>query len=247
MKPPETQPPGREPGTQAGFQPTRWTLVLQGREGAAEALEGLCRAYWRPLYSFLRRQGTSPPDAEDLTQGFLADLLAREALAQVRPERGKFRSFLLVALQNYTSDQRDRAAALKRGGGQPVLSLDVQDEEHHYALEPADRLDPAKLFDRRWAMTLIETVTNRLAASYAAQGKQRLYDELHSFLLDKKGEVSHAVVAARLGLQESTIGVEVHRLRQRFRELCRREIADTVPSLDQVEEEMRHLFLALRA
>jgi len=238
--------------TGAGFQSTLWSTVLAAGQQddstqARAALEKLCRTYWRPLYAFLRRQGTNPHDAEDLTQGFFELLFEKEALAQIRREKGKFRSFLLASLRHFVCDQRDNANAQKRGGGKPVFSLDVRDEEGQYLLEPADPLDPEKMFDRRWARTLIETVVDRLAADYAAKHKQRLYTEIHPFLLEKKTGVSQAEVAVRLGVKEVTVGVEVHRLRQRFRELCRQEIANTVATPEQVDEEMRHLFMALRA
>jgi RNA polymerase sigma-70 factor (ECF subfamily) len=181
-----------------------------------------------------------------LTQGFFEFLLENDALAQIRREKGKFRSFLLASLRNFVCDQRDKARAQKRGGQSPVLSLDVQDEEGHYLLEPADDLDPEKVYDRRWARTLIEVVLKSLAADYDTRGKQLLYEQIHGFLLDKKVGSSQAEIAARLGIKEATVGVEVHRLKQRFRELCRQEIAETVATPDQMEDEMRHLFQALR-
>jgi len=239
------------PATGAGFETTLWSTVLAAGQQddstrARDSLEKLCRIYWRPLYSFLRRQGTNPHDAEDLTQGFFASLLQKDALAQVRREKGRFRSFLLASLKNYASDERDKASAQKRGGGKPVLSLDVQDEENQYVVEPADQLDPAKLYDRRWAQTIIAVVVSRLKTDYALRGKSQLYAEISRFLFDKKTDVTREEVARRLGIAVATVDVEVHRLKKLFGEVLRDEVAHTVSSSAEVEEELKHLLASLQ-
>ncbi len=230
------------------FATTHWSVVLSAGdqhtpEGTA-ALEQLCRTYWYPLYAYVRRDGHSPADAQDLTQEFFAGLLARKSLTQVSPEKGKFRSFLLAALRHSLADQRDRARALKRGGGVEVLSLDAQEAEGRYRLEPVDRLDAEKIYERRWAMTLLKQALDRLRAESAAAGKAQWFERLRSFLTGESGFTS-AETAAELGLTDTAFRGAVYRLRQRYRELVREEIAHTVSDPSETEEEIRHLIAVI--
>jgi RNA polymerase sigma factor (sigma-70 family) len=211
---------------------------------AGRALEELCRTYWYPLYAYVRRRGHSPHEAEDLTQEFFARLLAKNYLADVDREKGKFRSFLLASLKHFLANEWDRAQAAKRGGGQPHLSLDAQTAETRYQAEPADDLTPEKLLERQWALALLDQVLARLQAEFVADSKEKQFDELKLWLTEGKGATSYAVVAARLGTTEGAAKVAVHRLRRRYRELLRDEISHTVTTPAEIEEEIRHLFAA---
>jgi RNA polymerase sigma-70 factor (ECF subfamily) len=211
---------------------------------AGRALEELCRAYWYPLYAYVRRRGHSPHEAEDLTQEFFARLLAKNYLADVDREKGKFRSFLLASLKHFLANEWDRARAAKRGGGQPHLSLDVQTAETRYRSEPADDLTPEKLLERQWALALLDQVLARLRAEFAADGQEKQFDELKVWLTEGKGATSYAAVAATLGTTEGAAKVAVHRLRRRYRELLREEISHTVATPAEIDEEIRHLFAA---
>lgn len=243
--------PTAAPGTNAQFRETHWSVVIAAAnpesERAQAAMETLCRTYWYPIYAFLRRQGRPPEQAKDLTQEFFVHLLEKQTLARAQRERGKFRTFLLTVLRNLVSDLRQKEHAQKRGGGREIVSLDADEAEQRFAREPATDLDPEKIFSRRWAMTVLETVLARLAADYAARGKQALYEQIQDLLLDKKGAVSQGEIAARLGLKEGTINSEVSRMRQRFRELFRAEIAATVSDPAQIDEEARDLFAILQS
>jgi RNA polymerase sigma factor (sigma-70 family) len=226
------------------FATTHWSVVLAAANeetpGATAALERLCRTYWYPLYAYVRREGHSPADAQDLTQEFFARLLARNSLSQVAPEKGKFRSFLLAVLRHFLSDQRDRVRAAKRGGGMEILSLDAQEAEDRYRLEPVERLDAEKIYERRWAMTLLEQAVNRLREELAAAGKAELFERLQSFVAGDR-EVTCIEVATELGLSESAVKSAVHRLRQRYRELVREEIAHTVADPAEIDAEICYL------
>jgi RNA polymerase sigma factor (sigma-70 family) len=200
----------------------------------------LCRTYWYPLYAYVRREGHAPEEAQDLTQEFFARLLARNSLAQVAPEKGKFRSFLLAALRHFLSDQRDRARAVKRGGGAELLSLDAQEAEERYRLEPAEQLDAEKIYQRRWAMTLLGQALTRLRDENIAAGKAQWFERLRDFVAGDN-EVSCGETATQLGLTESAVKSAVHRLRQRYRELVREEIAHTVAEPAEIEPEIRYL------
>ena len=229
------------------FPFTRWTLVAaaQGEAPAADdALEALCRAYWYPLYAFVRRSGHAPHEAEDLTQAFFARLLAKHDLAAVDREKGRFRSFLLAALQHFLANERDRARAQKRGGGRTPLSLDIADAETRYQLEPADPLTPEKLFDRQWAQALLAHVLAALEGEAAAEGRSAQFEALKPFLAVGSGAISHAEAAARLRVTEGAAKVAVHRLRRRYRDRLRAEIARTVASPEQIDDELRALFAA---
>ncbi len=226
------------------FPTTHWSAVLAAGKHespqAAEALEKLCRTYWYPLYAYVRRSGHSPEDAQDLTQGFLACLLARDSFAQVGPQKGKFRSFLLTALRHFLSDQWSQARAVKRGGGAAVLSLDALEAEGRYRLEPVERLDAEKVYERRWAMTLLEQALNRLREEATAAGKTNLFEALES-LVAGESDVSCGEVAVKLGLTEGAVKSALHRLRERYRALVCEEIAHTVAEPAEIEAEVRYL------
>ena len=211
---------------------------------AQAALEQLCQTYWYPLYAYVRRRGWSPEDAEDATQGFFARLLELSSLAGVRREKGKFRSFLLASLNHYLSDERDRARAQKRGGDR-VISLEANAAETRFGREPADPSTPEKIFERQWALTLLETVVNRLQREYESAGKGALFMSLRFSIMGEKSEMSYRELAAETGLSEEALRVAAHRLRHRYRQLLRQEIAQTVASPGEVEDEIRQLFRAL--
>ena len=222
-------------------------MLAAGRRSTAQsdhALEELCRAYWYPLYAYVRRHGHSKEDAEDLAQGFFAAFLKRNYLEDVRSEKGRFRAFLLAALKHYLANEYDRASRQKRGGGLAPLSLDWQDADTRYQIDPPDQLSPDKLYDRAWAVTLLEQVINRLRAECAADGKAAVFEQLKSFLTAGKRDIPYAEAAARAGLTEGAARVAVHRLRKRYRELLRAEIAQTLSNPADLEEEMRALFRA---
>jgi len=233
------------------FAATRWSLVLAaaGRgsaDGAAagtsasrRALEELIRAYWFPLYAFVRRQGHGPSQAEDLTQGFFAHLLENEGLTTVDRSKGKFRSFLLAALKHFVADQRDKAHAAKRGSGRKAVSLDAA--EAHYAREPADTMTPERLFERSWAIAVLNQVVLRLEQEYARRGKAAAFQALRHCLDGQADAHSHAEIADRLGATEGAVRVMAHRLRRRYRELLRDEIMQTVSDASAVDEEIRYL------
>jgi RNA polymerase sigma factor (sigma-70 family) len=231
------------------FPPTLWTMVLLagGEPGdqAGDALAQLCQRYWYPLYAYLRRRGQSAHDAEDLTQGFFLHLLSRRGLAKVQRQRGKFRSFLLSSLQNYVSDEWDRSRAQKRGGGAALVSLDAQDAEKRYSAEPAGPMDPELLFEHRWAVTILDRALERLEAEYQAAGKAQRFEALRIFLTGEPQGVSYAETGARIGLSDGAVKVAVLRMRQRYRELVRGEIAHTIESEADIDEEMRHLLAIL--
>jgi RNA polymerase sigma factor (sigma-70 family) len=240
------------PSSQAGaecFATTHWSVVLtaQDRDStrAEAALAWLCRTYWYPLYAYVRRQGHSPEDAQDLTQEFFARLLAKNYLGDVDRGKGRFRSFLLAALKHFLANEWDRAQAAKRGGGQRPISLDDTDAEARYRAEPADTLSADKIFERRWALTLLEKVLERLRHEYALAGKAELYEELKECLTGCKASARYAELGTRLGLSEGAVKVAVHRLRQRYRALLRQEIAQTVSSPAEIEDEIRHIIAVL--
>ncbi len=233
------------PATSRGFHTTHWTIVLTAREkdgtAAQEALASLCSTYWYPLYAFIRRQGSSPHEAEDLTQGFFFHFLERHALGSVQPAAGKFRSFLLACLKNFLSNERERAHAQRRGSGRALVSLDSTDAETRYSLEPAEERAPEALFERRWALAVIERTMTELRREYVTAGKSELFEAFQSFLPGGKGDASRADLAAKRGVSPGAIDVAVHRLRQRFGVLLREQVAQTVSSEAEVEEEIRYL------
>jgi len=230
------------------FATTHWSVVLSASRPESahyhQALESLCKTYWFPLYAYLRRHGYDTHQAEDHTQAFLAGLLEKHGLRLAEPKRGKFRSFLLAALKHFLANERARAGAQKRGGGLKALSLDCENAEAQYALEPRDELSPEKLFERSWAMTVLDRAMTRLRAEASDAKKQDQFDCLKAYLTASEN-AAYRQTAAKLGLTEGAVRVAVHRLRRRYRELLRDEIAQTVESEDQIDEEIRHLFDAL--
>lgn len=230
------------------FATTHWTVVLAaGRRATPQsnrALEVLCCTYWYPLYAYVRRHGYSKEDAEDLTQGFFARFLERNYLEGVSSEKGRFRAFLLAALKHYLANEHDRAGRQKRGGGVAPLSLDWQDANARYQIDPADQLSPDKLYDRAWAVTLLERVITRLRDECTTEGKGKVFEQLKPFLMAGQNAVPYAQAAASLGLNEGAARVAVHRLRKRYRELLREEISQTLSDPADLEEEMRALFRA---
>ncbi|HET6250851.1 MAG TPA: sigma-70 family RNA polymerase sigma factor [Tepidisphaeraceae bacterium] len=231
------------------FLTTHWSLVLvagaQGSSRAAEALAELCGVYWYPLYAYVRRHGSSPHDAQDLTQEFFAELLRRSDLAGVGREKGRFRSFLLASMKHFLANERKKANRLKRGGGKVILSIDPISAEDRYAREPSYDLTPEQLFERRWAMTLLEQTIERLRQEFVKAGKGRLFERLKVFLTGDENGPRYADVGAELGLTEAAVKMAVSRLRRRYREILRSQIDETVASAQDVEDEIRHLFTSL--
>ena len=214
----------------------------QGDSSEADAaLEKLCRDYWPPLYSYIRRQGHDVAEAQDLTQEFFARLLERDYLSRLDPQRGKFRSFLLAFVKHFLSEQREKAGAQKRGGGQTLLSLDAGEGEEGYLSEPVDELTPEQIFERRWVQTLLQRTFDRLAAEYVEVDKAALFEALKDFQPRQSGSLTYAQIGARLGTTEATVKSAMQRLRERHREILREVIAQTVSSPSEVEEEIRHM------
>jgi RNA polymerase sigma-70 factor (ECF subfamily) len=233
------------------FATTRWSLVAAAGQGqtpaSQEALATLCQAYWYPLYAYARRHLPSAHDAQDQTQAFFAELLEKDYLQAADPRRGKFRSFLLTAFKHFLSKGRQRAGAQKRGGGRHVLSLDFQSEEHRHHLEPADPLTPEAVYERHWALALLEQALARLRQELTDAGKKKLFECLKGALEGEGPQESYARIAQELGLSEQAVKVAVYRLRRRYQELLRAEIAQTVASPQEVENELRDLFTAVQA
>lgn len=211
---------------------------------AAAALEKLCRAYWPPLYAYIRRDGCDQTEAQDLTQEFFARLLARDYLQQLRHQEGKFRSFLLAYLKNFLSEQRRRAGAQKRGGECVFVSLDAPAGEEGYLLEPVDELTPDQVFERRWAQAILQAALGRLREEFAARGQSALFERLQDYQPREPGGQSYAQLGDDLGMSEAAVKSVVQRMRQRHRELLREEIAQTVTRPEEIEEEL-HYFRTL--
>ncbi len=230
----------------ADFRTTHWSVVLRagqtGKPESAHALETLCQTYWYPIYVYVRRDGHDPHSAQDLTQEFFARLLRLNSLAAVGPQKGKFRTFLLASLKHFLADAWDAATAAKRGGGRPPVSLDEAGAEARYRLEPA--LDPAPdvAFDRRWVVALLERALANLRQEYAVIGKIPTFDALKIFLESPAADRDYESAGSALGMKPGAVAVAVHRLRQRYRDLVRAEIAHTVSSPQEMAEELRHLF-----
>lgn len=231
------------------FPATHWSEVFAASHDedarSCEALTQICQTYWYPLYSFVRRRGHSPEEAQDLTQGFFGHLLANRALAAVDQTRGKFRSFLLASLRHFLTNEWERARTQKRGGGKPMVSLDAAVAESRYSLEPVDHSSPDKLFERNWALALLEQVLRRLRAEQVDAGKATQFAAMLPCLMDDADAPRHAELAAQLGLSVDAVKMAVTRLRQRCRELLCDEIAQTISTPAEIEEEIRHLFAAL--
>jgi RNA polymerase sigma factor (sigma-70 family) len=234
---------------QPEFAITRWSVVAAaGRSNttcAGVALEQLCRVYWYPLYAYVRRRGHSAEDAQDLTQEFFARLLQRNWVARADRQRGRFRSFLLSAMSHFLSDEWDKARAQKRGGGARAVPLQIDTAETRYGHEPADSVTPEQIYERRWALALLEEVLRQLRAAYEKEGRLKLFTALHPCLVGDRAALPYKELAAKLDVSENTVKSAVHRLRQRYRQLLRCEIAQTVAEPGQVDEELRHLFVVV--
>jgi RNA polymerase sigma-70 factor (ECF subfamily) len=240
---PDTSSAG--PGQNAWFTTTHWSVVLAvgGAESPAarQALEQLCRNYWYPLYAYVRRNGHSEEDAKDVTQAFFADLLERKDLAHVNPEKGRFRCFLLACLNNFLLGVWKKASAQKRGGGKAIVPLDDSTAEGRYRLEPVDAKSPEDLLDVCWARTVFKHAGETLREEYCQSGRSELYEAVRAYLTGETNTTSYAELAGRLGCQEATVKSYVRRLRRRFKELLRKEVANAVGDPGEVDEEMRYL------
>ncbi len=233
------------------FATTRWTVIVaaRGRQTpeADRALQDLCSLYWYPLYAFVRRQGRSREDAEDLTQAFFARMLTRRELDHLDSEKGRFRAYLLAAMKHFLANEWDKAGTQKRGGGALHLPLDWHEADSRYGISASDQLAPDRIYDRAWAITLLERVIENLRQECKAEGKAALFDTLKDFLMLEKDAIPCAAAAETLSLTAGAVRVAVHRLRKRYRELLREEIAQTVADPGQVDEEMRALSQAFAA
>jgi RNA polymerase sigma-70 factor (ECF subfamily) len=245
----DSEPPPNPANANPVFATTHWGLVLLAGAGgspeAETALARLCQTYWYPVYAFFRREGRPPEEAEDLTQSFFAMLLERDDLARVHPEKGRFRSFLLASARNFLKNDWNRSRRLKRGGGAEVFSIQGMPAEEWYQLEPVDDSSADKLFDRRWAETLVEQSLMRLKEDCEAAGQAPRFEVLRDFVLGDPGDLSYAEAGARLGLSESAVTSAIHRMRNRFRELLRIEVSHTLENLGDVDAEMRDLLAVL--
>ena len=231
------------------FVTTHWSVVLAaGRTdttNAQYALTRLCQSYWYPLYAYVRRRGHSPQDAEDLTQDFFARFLAQKWVERADREKGRFRTFLLSAMSYFLSNEWDKARAQKRGGGAPLLPLEFDQAETRFSREPVDNFSPEQHFERRWVMALLEQVLSRLRGEYEQDGRGQIFAQLNPCLVGDRTSQPYAALAAKLGMSEGAVKSTVHRLRHRYRELLREEIAHTVAGPGEVEEELRYLFAVL--
>jgi RNA polymerase sigma factor (sigma-70 family) len=229
--------------TQGLFVTTHWSVVIAARErrspASAAALETLCRTYWYPVYAFVRRQGRSPHDAQDLTQDFFARLLEKQYLDAVDREKGRFRTFLRVALKRFLANEWDRARRIKRGGDRVHVSFDTEMAEQRYQSDRSDALPPDRLYERRWALTLLDQALDRLQEEYSRPGKTEEFDRLKQYLTADRGSIPYTDIAAALGLTEGAARVAVHRLRKRFREVFRAEVAETVAGVEDIDQELR--------
>ena len=233
----------------AGFVNTRWTVVLSAGDPtspqATAALEALCRAYWYPLYAFVRRRGHLPPDAQDLTQEFFAQLLEHNWIAHADRHKGRFRSFLLMAMKRFLANEWDKAKTLKRGGQVRLVPLELDTAETRYSQEPADTSTPEQVFEKQWGLALLESVLNQLRDEYAQDGKAALFDTLKPCLIGSRETQPYAALATGLGMTEGAVKVAVCRLRERYRGRLKEEIGHTVASPAEVDEELHHLFRVL--
>jgi RNA polymerase sigma factor (sigma-70 family) len=244
---------GSIPGDPAQFRTTRWSAIFVAAQsqmpGSHEALTALCRDYWYPVYAFARRAGHAPPDAQDLTQGFFLSLLQRRMLKRADPSRGKFRSFLLASFKYYLCDEADRARALKRGGDREFVFLDAADAETRYQYEPADQLTPEKIYDARWAITLLTRAVDRLREEFIASGEMSRFEVLRPFVGAETGQAppTYEEVAKTLGISLGAAKTWVHRLRKRYSALLREEVWRTVSNPNEIDDEIRALCDALVA
>jgi RNA polymerase sigma-70 factor (ECF subfamily) len=232
------------------FATTRWSVVLtaQGRSAAADAaLETLCRTYWLPLYAFIRREGYDMEEAKDLTQEFFARWLERRDFDAAQREKGRLRSYLLVSLKHFLTNERNKVRATKRGRGQPLISLEEIIEQQRFQLEPFEALTADEIYERQWATTVLDQVLARLEADYRGSGRGQLFDYLKVLLTDEPGRLSQGEIGEKLGMTENAVKQSFHRLRLQYREILREEIAHTVATSSEVEDELRHLIAVLRS
>jgi RNA polymerase sigma factor (sigma-70 family) len=247
---PEATPSSSEaPASNAVFATTHWSVILAATRSdttrAQAALARLCQTYWYPLYAYVRRRGYEAHDAQDLTQEFFARLLEHKWLAQADRERGRFRTFLLAAMGHFLANEWDKARTQKRGGNIEMVPLQLDSAETRYGRDPADPMTPEQCFDRRWALALLEEVLNGLRKEHVAAGTEELFDTLKPCLVGDRQAQPYAALGTKLGMTEGAVKVAVHRLRQRYRQLLRQEIAHTVASPGEVNEEMHYLFAVL--
>jgi len=233
------------------FVTTHWSVVRRAGKGdspeATQALEHLCRSYWYPLYAFIRRKGHSPADAQDLTQDFFARFLEKHYLALADQNRGKFRTFLLRSLEHFLINEWNKASAAKRGGTKPPISWDQQDAESRYLLEPMDGASPDKLFEKRWALGLLDLALERLRQDYVDSHKEGLFDALKPCIWEQDSSGSYERIGLKLGMSEGAVKVAAYRMRLRYRELLCEEVANTVDTQADVDEELRYLAAVLRS
>lgn len=227
------------------FATTRWSLIVQAGHDAPSALSDLIGIYWYPLYAFARRRGAGPEDAQDLVQGFFAALIEKQFLLAADPDRGRFRTFLLTAFKRHAAKEHEKATAKKRGGGRTKLSLDFEDGERRYAHEPVDDTLPERLYERRWAVVLLEKVLRDLEQDYGARDQALLFAELRPFLVAGTPTADRSDVAERLGLSNETLRVALHRLRKRYRALLEAAVLETLTDTGELEGEIRDLMAAL--
>ncbi|HYF49694.1 MAG TPA: sigma-70 family RNA polymerase sigma factor [Planctomycetota bacterium] len=236
-------------GRPATFATTRWSVVIAaGAKPSADsekALATLCETYWYPIYAFVRRRGHPSEEAKDLTQEFFARLLEKNSLQVATPDKGRFRSYLLAAVKHFLADKWDYQRAQKRGGGKHVLRLEMDRAEEHYVREPSHDLTPEKIFERRWALTLLERVVEKLRSEYRRTGKAEVFEALKGMLGKGSAETSYAEAAAELKISPGAARVAVHRLRQRYAHVLEQEIAETVADARDIKHELKHLFEAL--
>jgi RNA polymerase sigma factor (sigma-70 family) len=242
-------PPPSAPGASSSFATTRWSIVSAAQGDACgeagAALEVLCRAYWFPLYAFARRQGQAPPDAQDLTQAFFARLLEKDYLQAADRDKGRFRTFLLVAFKRFLANEWDKIQAKKRGGGVVLVPLDSTFAESKYAADPAEAQPPDRDYERRWAMTLLEQTLAELREEYAQSGRVSEFEQLKDYLTAERGAIPYPAAAEALQISEGGARSAVHRLRKRFRELFRGTVATTLANPGEIEDEVRHVVRAL--
>jgi len=234
----------------AVFATTHWSVVLAAKDGhtpeSCAALEKLCRAYWYPLYAHIRRRGYAENEAQDLTQGLFQRLLQQQFLSGLLREGGRFRSYLITALRHHLAEDWQRSRAQKRGGGEPIISIDAQSAEDRYRLEPRDERTPETIYEYRWAMALLDQVLGRLQQEFSDTGKSELFNELRTYMVEGATEMSYAEGASRLGMSEEALRKAVQRLRKRYQELFRQEIAQTLANPAEVEDELLHLQAVMR-
>ena len=237
------------PSGTSRFTTTHWSVVLAAGSPEStshrKALETLCQAYWFPLYAYLRRRGYDKHQAEDYTQSFFVYLFEKPALSRANPKRGKFRSFLLSSLKHFVADERDRAHVRKRGGNKSILSLDFENAERRYSQEPTHDLSPERLFERWWALHVLNRATHRLKKEAQTTQKAQLFERLKGHLVAERGTDTYRNIASEFGMTETAVRVAAHRLKQRFNELVREEIAQTVTNTTHIDEEIKDLFTAL--